>query len=141
MKNSVDKRKSKPLNKDTRAKYKAIVTFSESSAEHFKHQVDLYQEKINQCRIVIEHYEFVVDSIKFPGKGLLDLDQKTKEAIKDLWNSVEYNKEIIRKHKDMIPGSKNIIKLCKRQALMYERRVKEYRALLATTRTREKKVL
>ncbi|MBA7646909.1 hypothetical protein ES703_54675 [subsurface metagenome] len=133
-KNRVDRRKNKPLNKDTRAKYKAMVTVSESSTKHFKDQVERYQEKINQCRIVIEHYEFVIENIELPGKGVLKQDPKTKEAIKDLRQRVEFAQAIIRQHKDTTAGSKDIIRLCKRLALVYERRLEKYKKLLLTRR-------
>ncbi|MBA7658220.1 hypothetical protein ES703_66169 [subsurface metagenome] len=137
MKNSVDKRKNKPLDKDTRAKYKAMVKVSESSAGHFKYQVDVYEENIRQYRIVIEHYEFVIDNIKLPGKGLLDPDPKTKEAIEDLRSRVEYAQAVIRQHKDMTASSKDVIRLCKRLALVSVRRLEKYKDLLLAKRSRE----
>ncbi|MBA7642495.1 hypothetical protein ES703_50190 [subsurface metagenome] len=137
-KNSVDRRKNKPLNKDTRAKYKAQAKVSESSAKHFKYQVERYQEKINQCRIVIEHYEFQIDNIKLPGKGLLDPDPKTKEAIEDFRHRLEFAQAIIRQHRDITAGSKDIIRLCKRLALVYERRLEKYKKLLLTRRVSDR---
>lgn len=138
-KNTVDKRKSKPLSKDTRAKYKAMVKVSESSVEHFKYQADQHQENINQYRIIVEHYEFVIDNIELPGKGLLDQDPKAKEAIEELRNRVEYAQAIIRKHKDMITGSKNIIRLCKRLTRVSGLRLKKYKDLLLAKREERRK--
>ena len=133
--NSVDKKGIKPLNKEALGKYKALVKVSESSVEHFKYQADQHQENINQYRIIIEHYEFVIDNIELPGKGLLDPDPKTKEAIEELRNRVEYAQAIIRKHKDMITGSKNIIRLCKRLTMVSGLRLKKYKDLLLAKRT------
>ncbi|MCK4249335.1 MAG: hypothetical protein KAX15_06105 [Candidatus Omnitrophica bacterium] len=137
-KNSVDKRKNKPLDKDTRAKYKALVRVCESSAEHFKYQVHCCQEEINQCRIVIEHYEFVIENIELPGKGVLKQDPKTKEALEDLRQRVEYAQAMIRKHKGVTAGSKDIIRLCKRLALVAERRLEKYKKLLLTRRVSDR---
>ena len=142
MKNSsVDKKGVKPLNKEGLARYKTLVKVSESSVEHFKDQADQHQENINQYRIVIEHYEFVIDNIELSGKELLDQDPKIKEAIGELRNRVEFAQAIIRKHKDMTAGSKDIIKLCKRLTLVSERRLKKYKDLLLAKRTGKARIV
>ena len=136
--NSVDKKGVKPLNKEALARYKTLVKVSESSVEHFKDQADQHQEKINQYRIVIEHYEFVIDNVELSGKELLDRDPKIKEAIGELRNRVEFAQAIIRRHKDMTVGCKDIIRLCKRLALVSERRLEKYKKLLSAKRVSDR---
>lgn len=136
-KNTVDKRKSKTLNKNTRGKYKAMVKVCESSAEHFKNQAAVYEGKFKECGVVIEYYEHKISNIKYPDTGPDDQDPTTCEALNDICDTIEYSQAIIQQHKDMAAGYKNIIRLCKRQALVYERREKKYKDLLLVKRSRE----
>ena len=51
MKNSVDKRKNKPLNKETREKYKAMVKTCESTKDHFKRLMRSEERRVGkECR-------------------------------------------------------------------------------------------
>ena len=133
-KNSVNKKESKSLSEETRSKYKAIIKVANITAEHCKYQAGNHQEKIRQYEIIVEHYEFKITQIKLPGKGPLDQDLKTKEVLEDIRSETEYSQVILREHKEMIASCKDIVALCKKQALVYERREKKYKALLFAER-------
>ena len=141
MKNSVDKRKNKPLNKETREKYKAMVKTCESTKDHFKRLMADREVLNDQCRAVVEHYEDRLDSLQAPGKGSTDPDPEVKKAMDELRQEVELAQAMIRDHKADITVNKEIINVARRQALVYWRHEKRYRALMSATRTRKKKDL
>lgn len=139
-KKSIDKRKNKPLNKETREKYKAMVKTCESTKEHFK-RLMAERELMNvQCRAVVEHYEDRLNNLEAPGKSSRNPDPEVKKAMDELRQEVELAQVMIRDHKADIICNKEIIKVARQQAMVYWRHEKRYKALLAATRTRKKKV-
>lgn len=140
-KNTVDKRKNKPLNKETREKYKAMVKTCESTKDHFKRLMADREIMNNQCRAVVEHYEDRLENIKVPATGGVRPYPHVEKAREDILQEIELARVMIRDHKADIICNKEIIKVARQQALVYWRHEKRYRVLMATTRTRKKKDL
>ena len=140
-KNSEDKRKNKPLNKETKEKYKAMVLTCENTKEHFKKLMADREVLNDQCRAVVDHYEDRLRNLKVPGKGSMDPDPEVKKVMEDISQEIELARMMISDHKADIICNKEIIKVAQRQALVYWRNEKRYRGLLEAARTRKKKSL
>ncbi|MCK4249325.1 MAG: hypothetical protein KAX15_06055, partial [Candidatus Omnitrophica bacterium] len=120
-KNSVDKKGTKPLDKEVKEEYKVIVESCKSIMTAFKRVVTDCENLNNKYSVIIKHHENKINNIKTPGTGILDKDPGVKEAVDELLIDVELSLAIIRDYKHIIKENEDLIKICKNQSLVHWR--------------------
>lgn len=124
--NSVDKKETKPLNKEVKKEYKVIIESCKSIMEAFKRVVADCENLNNKYSVIIKHHEDKINNIKTPGTGIFDKDPGVKEAVDELLIDVALSQAIIRDYKHTIKENEDLIKVCKNQSLVHWRHLNKH---------------